>query len=346
MNELRPHEANPSSATMDSATPIELDRKIDAPEDDWTGLSSAADRRKLQNRLNQRAYRKRNAAKNPSNPSCRRWIVVTPDDSAQKHAGDHDRVNSELIERRTRSPTNQQRNNVILNSFCGVGATVSYNVLGQLQNTVYQGLTQGSVRADLLLSVMQFNILRGIISNILSLGMTVELLQEDIVSPFSTMSPWAPDIAALPPSLRPTALQKQIAHHPWIDPFPVPSVRDLLLRMDGHYDDLELCKDLFEECDPKTGKPGLIIWGDPWDAHGFELSDHFVKKWGWMFKECVDICQSTNYWRAQRGERPIFAMPSLEPRVPFFHSFEPVVRVVEEDTSLSEPTQNQTPIDE
>lgn len=43
---------------MDSTNPIELERKINAPEDDWTGLSSAADRRKLQNRLNQRAYRK------------------------------------------------------------------------------------------------------------------------------------------------------------------------------------------------------------------------------------------------------------------------------------------------
>lgn len=217
---------------------------------------------------------------------------------------------------------------------------MSYNALGQLQNRVYQGLTQGSVRADLLLSVMQFNILRGIISNILSLGMTVELLQEDIVSQFNTKSPWAPDMAALPPSLRPTALQKQIVHHPWIDPFPVPSVRDLLLRMDGHYDDFELCKDLFEQCDPKTGKPGLIIWSDPWDAHGFELSDHFVKKWGWMFKECADICQSTNYWRARRGEKPLFAMPSQEPRVPFFHRFEPLVRVVEEDTPSLEPTQN------
>lgn len=28
------------------------------PEDDWTGKSSAAERRKLQNRLNQRAYSK------------------------------------------------------------------------------------------------------------------------------------------------------------------------------------------------------------------------------------------------------------------------------------------------
>jgi Domain of unknown function (DUF3425) len=244
-------------------------------------------------------------------------------------------------------PTSQQRGNRGSNHFCGVTANISYNTLGQLQNTVYQGLTHGSVRADLLMSVMQFNILRGIISNILTLGMTVEILQDDIVSPFNTMGPLAPDIAALPPSLRPTALQKQIEHHPWIDPFPVPSVRDLLLRMDGQYDDYELCKDLFEECDPKTGKPGLIIWGDPWDAHGFELSDHFVKKWGWMFKECVDICQSTNHWRAQRGEKPIFPTPALEPRVPFFHRFEPVVRVIEEDTSLSEPTQNpETPIDE
>jgi hypothetical protein len=32
--------------------------EVRAPEDDWTGLTNAAERRKLQNRLNQRLYRK------------------------------------------------------------------------------------------------------------------------------------------------------------------------------------------------------------------------------------------------------------------------------------------------
>jgi hypothetical protein len=36
------------------------------PEEDWTGLASAEERRKLQNRLNQRAYRKHIKSKEPN----------------------------------------------------------------------------------------------------------------------------------------------------------------------------------------------------------------------------------------------------------------------------------------
>lgn len=36
-------------------------REVRKPDDDWTGITSAAERRKLQNRLNQRLYRKSRA---------------------------------------------------------------------------------------------------------------------------------------------------------------------------------------------------------------------------------------------------------------------------------------------
>lgn len=48
------------SLEMESIPLSRMDQQLDvrAPEDDWTGMTSRAARRKLQNRLNQRAWRK------------------------------------------------------------------------------------------------------------------------------------------------------------------------------------------------------------------------------------------------------------------------------------------------
>jgi hypothetical protein len=204
---------------------------------------------------------------------------------------------------------------------CDIGATGSYALLKNLQDAVYQGLMERSPSTDLLLSVKQFNLLRAMIANVLTLGMTMEFMSEDNVSPFNTATPWMPDLAVLPTSLRPTALQKQIAHHPWLDPFPIPSVRDVLLRKVDQYDDVEICNDFLGG---QSGNSGLIIWGEPWDASGFEVSEHFARKWGWMFKECTELFRSTDHWRIQRGEKPLFAMTSGGQHGAPFESFQPL----------------------
>lgn len=84
------------------------------------------------------------------------------------------------------------------------------------------------------------------LANAASMGLTLELLQEDIASRFNTAGPW--ENHDLPPSLQPTSLQKEIIHHPWIDLCPVASIRDVLLRTIDQYDDEELCGDLFGKC--------------------------------------------------------------------------------------------------
>ncbi|KAL1985473.1 hypothetical protein VTN96DRAFT_7916 [Rasamsonia emersonii] len=311
---------------MASIPPVSLRRmaqqtEVIAPEDDWTGLSNAAQRRRLQNRLNQRAHRRRKAMQSQNSPNSAssststrlRWIVITPNNEARgprrKKHGDNSAHDPKGQAERVRSPSSapglelmKQRKPAHI---CELSAAASYAVLKRLQDDVYKGLMQGSPRADLLISLTQFNLLRAMITNILSLGLTVEILKEDIVSPFNTLGPWTPE-TALPPSLRPTSLQKQILHHPWIDPLPIPSVRDVLLRMEGQYDDMELCGDLLGDCGAQTSQPGLIIWGEYWDPYGFEVTEEFARKWGWMFPECSEIIQSTNYWRAKRGEEPLF----------------------------------------
>lgn len=82
-------------------------------------------------------------------------------------------------------------------------------------------------------------------------------------------------------------------------------MRDNLILADGTYDEEELCGDLvgglYEGFDDLESK-GIMVWGEPWSPTGWEATEGFVRKWGWMLKGCHEAAQATNYWRSQRGE--------------------------------------------
>lgn len=54
-----------------------------------------------------------------------------------------------------------------------------------------------------------------------------------------------------------------------------------------------------------SGDPGLVSWSDPWDINGWEITEAFAKKWGWLLQGCGDIVVATNMWRDIRGEDPL-----------------------------------------
>jgi hypothetical protein len=131
----------------------------------------------------------------------------------------------------------------------------------------------------------------------------MEWLQEDAISPWnSTRESVKP---SCPASLQPTSIQREISHHPWIDLFPIPQMRDNMLLAGDTYDEYELCNDLVDFCDVPSERTGLIVWGEPWDPSGWEISEPFLNRWGWVVKGCVELLASTNYWRAQRGENKL-----------------------------------------
>jgi hypothetical protein len=111
-----------------------------------------------------------------------------------------------------------------------------------------------------------------------------------------------------------------------MDLFPSPAMRDNLitLSMMGIVDEDELCADLVgdafddEECrgnaksstlgnegETGSGRSGLIAWNNPWDVSGWEITEGFVKKWGFLLKGCPELLEHTNRWRAVRDEEPL-----------------------------------------
>lgn len=113
---------------------------------------------------------------------------------------------------------------------------------------------------------------------------------------------------SVPDSLTPTPLQLSTKHDVWIDLLPDRTLRDNIIRAVSTTDVPNLQRDLTGAiCEVKHGKEfiGVLVWNDPWSAHGWELSEGFVRKWARLLSGCGEMLAATNRWRAKRGEDPL-----------------------------------------
>lgn len=105
------------------------------------------------------------------------------------------------------------------------------------------------------------------------------------------------------------ALRAQYSIAPWNAFFDRRlGTRDNILRRDTNsYDEVQLCRDLRGFQDVKSGYGGVVVCGPPWDPWGWEVTEEFALKWPWVIWACQRLFDSTNHWRATRGESPLFA---------------------------------------
>ncbi|CAM1510619.1 Fc.00g009540.m01.CDS01 [Cosmosporella sp. VM-42] len=256
------------------------------PEDDWTGITKTADRRKRQNRLNQRAYRRRKQIQ---------------------------RVNGLELSDDPQNPSQQ-----LVRSGGGTEPSTGYRFCVSPQDRAltyafmqkaYTHYTLNAPKPTYLPSLIRLNVLNAVSHNAAILGFPVdEMCRDDFISPFNELGPSPAPSEERPPipdTLKPTPIQMAMLHHPWIDLFPFPKLRENMLRgiTEGNYDEDELCLDILSVVHADTrGAAYLIVWGQPWDACGWEVSVGFLKKWGWLLQGCSEIIESTNRWRESRGE--------------------------------------------
>ncbi|KAH7009292.1 uncharacterized protein B0I36DRAFT_258072, partial [Microdochium trichocladiopsis] len=163
-----------------------------------------------------------------------------------------------------------------------------------------------------LIILVQYNAVHAIITN-MSIISTLGLLPSGCpqslgVQPVSAIN--LPDYARVPRDLQPTNLELQQRTHSsqsWSnDTIPVPQLRDNIIGLAHCIDVYDLAHDLGKGVydgydDPE--RRGLVVWGDrPWSTHGWEVSDGFMRKWGFLLKGCTELVLSTNRWREFRGE--------------------------------------------
>ncbi|KAL4874474.1 hypothetical protein BJY04DRAFT_203844 [Aspergillus karnatakaensis] len=272
------------------------------PEDDWAGLGDAKERRKRQNRINQRAFRQRKRAQQKKltiqqqieDMIANGEVTLLPRSSSTDSS----------------SPCSSSETNPLVNTWerrmCFLGDEID-KLLERFSQRAVESYVHGSPSADHLLTLCKVNVFRAFMSNMLTLGMSPgpEWMDDDALSPFGTQLPGyvAPD--ELPVSLRPTKLQTRVVHHPWLDFFPFPRIRDNLI-LAGDFDDHPLCLDIMGFWEVKEESCGLLVWGDPTDPRNWEVSENFLRRWPWVVAGCPELLESTNRWRSSRGEKMIF----------------------------------------
>jgi hypothetical protein len=193
---------------------------------------------------------------------------------------------------------------------CAAKGIESKRIIRAFQQWANHQNVASSPRIDCVLVLVKFNIVRAFISNGEKLGFSTaeQYLGDDELSPFvKPVNPGdtLPSLPSLPLALRPTRSQCETPHHPWLDLLPDPVMRDNLIRESGAYDEEELCDDLIGLFSASAGRDGLIIWGEPWDPSGWEITKPFLKHWGWVVRDCDELLRATNYWRHKRGELPL-----------------------------------------
>ena len=306
----------------------------------WTGRTSPDARRKLQNRLNQRAYRKRKAVEKasklqvfelepapiqlPEKAEASRDLIgldtaVLPIRQGTRQAEEIKEPNMEHLGRVPLPPLHtaswcrpfesflRREQPVAEHTSPGkLSETIKFeeSFLRNLKPTDFYRLPAD----DHLLSLMYYNVFRALTTNVRLLNLDTYLMHTDAYpSPFITGTAYTRPI---PPHLQPTQLQRTVPHHPCFDIFPDPVVRDHGIRNTHLLPHGTLCMTLagrntwFEN--ERSMRSGLVIWGAPEDANSWEVTEGFIANWGWLVKGSLMLQYSTNRWRAVRGERAIF----------------------------------------
>ena len=158
-----------------------------------------------------------------------------------------------------------------------------------------------------LITLVQYNVVRAMILNMSILSL-LYCLPDRCSRAFGISAADTIPPEHISKDLQPTLLQQSTPHPFWISAIPFPAMRDNLILLAGTYDSDDLCYDLgqalYEGFDDMERR-GFVVWGDPWLMSGWEVTEGFVKKWGFLLKGCSDVVEAANRWRGLRGEEQL-----------------------------------------
>lgn len=330
-------------------------------EDSWKDVTTRDERKKIQNRINQRAARLRKKEKDLSAGAlkCRpyhvdRWRIER---STRDHklrpsistpcfqASSPDDLDSRAVTASTPQHSKRKKPKILSIPESNIDPHLISNK-GSTASPTSQAL-QFPLSSDHLLHLIHHNVYRALLTNKALLEKAASLIRPSICAPAPTIFPSTTNFCngltvihplsnkPLPQPLVPTSLQMVQPHSSWLNMFPFPRFRDNLITWEDTFDPFDLCCDLFgdfinytpslpidnnpesiasttsednegeEIYDPTTRRKGLIVWGEPWDVDGWEVTPGFMQKWAWLLEGCEYLIHASNRWRASRGEEPL-----------------------------------------
>ncbi|VZI03053.1 unnamed protein product [Fusarium fujikuroi] len=280
-------------------------------------------RRKLQNRINQRARRSRLSNDDTAKTRAKQqrpaigvklWRV---DEFGLQAVADNDEC----------SITKQDPKLFLTNIYKGTLCSADVELYSQ-QLDMHQrlrALTDGaSPLSDHLLYLINYNAFRGLFQNKVTLSQATDhlVLEEGRTEKLDVMVGLKRDAICVetglnvPPHLRPTALQSTRVHATWIDFIPFPKMRDNLITHHDHFNHRLLVTDIMgnlledimfnkygegtgprgrrlvsrgKSSDYASDRRGLILWGEPHRMESWEVTPRFLERWGWAVEGCPEL---------------------------------------------------------
>ncbi|KAJ4865693.1 hypothetical protein T069G_02223 [Trichoderma breve] len=266
-------------------------------DDNWTGLKDREARRKRQYRLNSRSYRKRKLLQDKSSQQA---VQIGPHHPPFPSAAEQTHIYESLgaawqCIHRSRHASRSSLE-------CMIATSPSFAPFRLDGSTVFP------LSSDHLIPLVQFNAFRGTLTNMTILSVTHLIPPECDITEALHSTPLFTPPPAPPPSLMPTALQQSVPHDTWVDLLPDATMRDNAIRTMHLFHAEDICGDMLGNPQQERNTiemNGVLVWGNPWDASGWEMTEGFLKKWGFLLKGCWEAMAATNHWRAQRGDEPL-----------------------------------------
>lgn len=264
--------------------------------ENWRGKNDPAERRRIQNRLNQRAFRQRQrAGESPKQYRPRAGSAKAEDhddeddDSASSSSEDEDEADSPQSESDHPSPNAE-------------GPSTSESSEAQSSSTTD---AQTGLVWDELARIINRNFMQAAVQNAQHLGVNLQALQQGAL----VKTPRTAN-RQIPQALIPVEAQFQIAHDPIIDILPHARLRYNILHgiATGQVNAAEFSQRLrtsgsLEQVNGNWQRRGMVVWTDPHQTGSWELSEPFVRRWCFLLNNCEDLLAATNVWRGRRGER-------------------------------------------
>lgn len=277
MDEYYRREHASQSRSPDSSIPL-----CSVTNENWRGKNDPTERRRIQNRINQRAFRQRQRAGESPKQYKPRSTSSGPGSQADEDEQETPSPEQEPIlhEGHTSAPRASQPSGVTDPSTGRV-----WDELAQLINR---------------------NLMAAAATNAQQLGLDKTALQH--ARPVTT-----PRVSSthVPASLQPIPQQYQIPHDPIIDIVPHARFKYNILRamatqqLDAVAFSAALrASGALENVQGAWLRGGLVVWSAPDQLASWELSESFVRRYGLLLQGCEDLLAATNAWRSRRGERP------------------------------------------